>query len=81
MYGHLYYSFGRQNDVSSLTSSANELNILYATAAHIGPSISVVRPSLLAILGTNVDHWYARVCRTPDLEIVFLSDVIAENSM
>ena len=37
----------------------------------IRPSISLVTPLLLAILGANVEHWYARLCIAPDLEIPF----------
>ena len=55
--------------------------ISFQTPSIIGPSISVVTPSLLAILGAHVEHCYARLCRVPDLEILFLSEAIATNSM
>ena len=43
--------------------------------------ISVITPSLLAILGAHVEHCYARLCRVPVLEILFLSNAIAKNLM
>ena len=47
----------------------------------IGPSISVATPLILAILGAHVEHCYARLFRAPDLEILFLLEDIATNSM
>ena len=43
--------------------------------------ISVVTSLILAILGAHVEHCYARLFRTPDLEILFLWEGIATNSM
>ena len=55
---------------------------LYATAAHIVIShVLRVWASVFGHLGAHVEHWYAWLCRATDLEIVFLSEVIAKNSM
>ena len=53
--------------------------ISFHTPSIIGPS--VVTPSLLVILGAHVEHCYARLCRAPDLEMLFLSEAIVTTSM
>ena len=34
------------------------------------------RTGTLDLDGAHVEHWYARLCRAPDLEILFLSEFI-----
>ena len=70
----------RQQEVNRMyiTFHVIRCGISFQTPSILGTMILVLKPSLLPILSAHVEHCYARLCRVPDLEILFLSEAIAK---
>jgi len=63
--------------MTSVTLRHQLTNLAHIVISHV----LRVWASVFGHLGAHVEHWYAWLCRATDLEIVFLSEVIAKNSM